>query len=48
MKVEEKKAKSFKFTKMEKKIPFLPSLKQKGEFEEQTSINVNDKYLDSR
>lgn len=30
LKREERMAKSFKFTKMSKKVPFLPSLHQKG------------------
>ena len=32
LKKEEKMAKSFKFTKMSKKVPFMPSLHSKGEF----------------
>jgi hypothetical protein len=48
LKIDEKKAKSFKFNKMEKKLPFFPSLQTKGNFEELRSINVDDKYLDAR
>ena len=46
---EEKMAKSFKFTKMSKKVPFLPSLHLKGEFTEGlTSIDSGIKYIDAR
>ena len=49
LKKEEKMAKSFKFTKMSKKVPFLPSLHLKGEFTEGvTSIDQGIKYLDDR
>ena len=49
LKKEEKMAKSFKFTKMSKKVPFLPSLHLKGEFTEGiTSIDLGVKYLDAR
>lgn len=34
LKREERMAKSFKFTKMSKKVPFLPSLHQKGDLQD--------------
>lgn len=49
LKREERMAKSFKFTKMSKKVPFLPSLHQKGQLEEGvTSIDKDVKYSDDR
>ena len=49
MKREERMAKSFKFTKMSKKVPFLPSLHQKGELQDGiTSIDRDVKYIDDR
>jgi len=45
---EERKAKSFKFTKMEKKAPFLPALKEKEGFHGFTTLAPGEKYLDSR
>ena len=42
-------AKSFKFTKMSKKVPFLPSLHQKGEIAGGiTSIDKDTGYQDTR
>mmetsp|Transcript_43803 Transcript_43803/g.42267 ORF Transcript_43803/g.42267 Transcript_43803/m.42267 type:complete len:106 (+) Transcript_43803:86-403(+) len=48
MKREERQAKSFKFNKMEKKMPFFPALSQKNEFNTMTSNNIIDGYMDSR
>ena len=49
LKKEEKMAKSFKFTKMSKKIPFLPSLHQKGFMEDGvTSLDYRTEYRDNR
>lgn len=49
MKREERMAKSFKFTKMSKKVPFLPSLHQRGQLEGGvTSIDKSVGYLDDR
>lgn len=49
MKREERMAKSFKFTKMSKKVPFLPSLHQKSTLEEGvTSIDKSVVYKDDR
>lgn len=45
---EERKAKSFKFTKMEKKTPFLPSIKQREGFADYTSLAPGEKFMDSR
>jgi type II secretory pathway component HofQ len=45
---EERKAKSFKFTKMEKKASFLPALKEREGFNGYTSLAPGEKYLDSR
>ncbi len=45
---EERKAKSFKFTKMEKKAAFLPALKEREGFEGYKSLAPGEKYLDSR
>lgn len=45
---EERKAKSFKFTKMEKKTPFLPSIKQREGFDNFKPIAPGEKYMDSR
>jgi hypothetical protein len=45
---EERKAKSFKFTKMEKKAPFLPALKDREGFHGFTALAPGSKYLDSR
>ena len=45
---EERKARSFKFTKMEKKTPFLPSIKQREGFEGFKTLAPGEKYLDSR
>ena len=40
-------AKSFKFTKMSKKVPFLPALHSKGPLgEELTSVDKGAGYLD--
>lgn len=47
IKKEEQQANSFKHNQMEKKLPFFPSLFQKDQFEVQTSININDNYLDA-
>ena len=42
-------AKSFKFTKMSKKVPFLPSLHQKGDLQDGiTSIDKDVAYKDDR
>ena len=42
-------AKSFKFTKMSKKVPFLPSLHQKGDLQDGiTSIDQGVQFLESR
>ena len=42
-------AKSFKFTKMSKKVPFLPSLHQKGELQDgMTSVDKGTTYVDDR
>ena len=42
-------AKSFKFTKMSKKVPFLPSLHQKGQLEDGDKfIDKGHKYMDDR
>ena len=49
MKREERMAKSFKFTKMSKKVPFLPSLHAKGQLEEGvTSVDKDTQYKDDR
>jgi len=48
LKEEEKKANSFKFTKMVKKEPFLPSIHEKEHFEGFKSKEVGEKYIDSR
>ena len=46
---EAKIAKSFKFTKMTKKIPFLPALHPLDEgFQKMNSINIGDTYVDGR
>ena len=45
---EERKARSFKFTKMEKMKPFLPALKEKEGFEGFKTLAPGEKYLDSR
>lgn len=45
---EERKARSFKFTKMEKKTPFLPSIKERDGFEGFKTMAPGEKYLDSR
>ena len=45
---EERKAKAFKFTKMEKKAPFLPALKEQDGFNGYTTLAPGEKYLDSR
>jgi hypothetical protein len=45
---EERKAKSFKFTKMEKKHAFLPALKEREGFEGFQTLAPGEKYLDSR
>ena len=44
--LEEKKAQSFKFTKMTKKSPFLPTLHEKKELNKFTSIDAHEKFLD--
>ena len=42
-------AKSFKFTKMSKKVPFLPSLHQKGNLEDgEKFINQGHNFMDNR
>lgn len=49
LKREERMAKSFKFTKMSKKVPFLPSLHQKGELEAGiSSVDKGVTYMDDR
>ena len=49
LKREERMAKSFKFTKMSKKVPFLPSLHQKGELQGGiTSVDKSVPYKDDR
>ena len=49
LKREERMAKSFKFTKMSKKVPFLPSLHQKGELQDGvTSVDKGVGYIDDR
>jgi len=49
LKREERMAKSFKFTKMSKKVPFLPSLHQKGDLQDKiTSVDASVKYMDDR
>ena len=49
LKREERMAKSFKFTKMSKKVPFLPSLHQKGDLQDGISaIDLGVKYIDNR
>jgi len=49
LKREERMAKSFKFTKMSKKVPFLPSLHTKGQLEEGvTSVDKSVVYKDDR
>ena len=49
LKREERMAKSFKFTKMSKKVPFLPSLHQKGQLEEGvTSVDKGVQFIDDR
>lgn len=45
---EEKKAQSFKFTKMEKKVPFLPTLHEKKNLNGFTSIDAQERYLDGK
>ena len=48
MKNQEQLEQQFKFTKMEKRIPFFPSLTAKGEFDDRTKFNgVGISYLDS-
>ena len=49
LKREGRMAKSFKFTKMSKKVPFLPSLHTKGQLEEGvTSCDKDTQYKDDR
>ena len=49
LKKEERMAKSFKFTKMSKRVPFLPSLHQKGNLQDGvTSIDDRTDYRDGR
>lgn len=49
MKREERMAKSFKFTTMKKRTPFLPSLKQKGQLEDKvTAIDKGETFRDDR
>lgn len=49
IKREERMAKSFKFTKMSKKMPFLPSLHTKGELQDGvTGIDKGVKFLENR
>ena len=50
LKKEERMAKSFKFTKMSKKVAFLPSLHQKGVLENGTQkfIDQGHKFMDDR
>ena len=45
---EERKARSFKFTKMEKKTPFLPSIKSREGFEGFQTLAPGEKFLESR
>ena len=45
---EERKARSFKFTKMEKKTAFLPSIKAREGFDGFKTLAPGEKYLDSR
>lgn len=45
---EERKARSFKFTKMEKMKAFLPGLKEREGFEGYQTLAPGEKYLDSR
>ena len=48
LKKEEKMAKSFKFTKMSKRVPFLPSLHQKGQLQETKALDADTKFRDDR
>ena len=48
LKNEERMAKAFKFTKMSKKTPFLPSLNQKGYYSVCTSMDNKEGYRDHR
>ena len=48
LKKEERMAKSFKFTKMSKKMPFLPSIKQRDGFEAQKHLDNTVPYMDHR
>ena len=49
LKKEERMAKSFKFTKMSKRVPFLPSLHQKGELQDNIKALDNEtKFRDDR
>ena len=50
LKKEERMAKSFKFTKMSKKVAFLPSLHQKGVLEDGTQkfLEKDNKFMDHR
>ena len=49
LKKEERMAKSFKFTKMSKRVPFLPSLHQKGYLQDDVkSIDDTQPYRDNR
>jgi hypothetical protein len=47
LKIEERKANAFKFSKMEKKMPFLPSIKQREGFEGFKTLAPGEKYMDS-
>ena len=48
IKEDERKAASFKFSKMEKKQPFLPNLNVKENFEPFKTKEVGEKYIDAR
>ena len=49
IKKEQKMAEQFKFTKMTKKVSFLPALKEKGYFIEQNSVHaIGAEYVDHR
>ena len=45
---EERKARAFKFTKMEKKAAFLPSIKSNEGFEGFKTMSIGEKFLESR
>ena len=46
--IEEKKAQSFRFTKMTKKDPFLPTLNEKKNFDKFGSIDAQEKFLECK